>query len=192
MNLLQAYLSNHRTRRVLSQKPGQAGFSLIELVVVIAVLAVLVAIALPNFLGVSDDASVRSAQQAVINALKECQAAKARGKTNTSSTGNTFGAVALTDFDVTPVANGSASLAAGTPCFDSSSGIVSLRATPKVTNKFPTFSINSQGDKSCTPGVLTAGTNDKTNTLGCRELTAQQAANAATGAAAVPATYGWE
>jgi len=192
MTLLQAYLSNPRTRRALSKKPGQTGFSLIELVVVIAVLAVLVAIALPNFLGVSDDASVRSAQQAVINALKECQAAKARGKTNTSSTGNTFGAIALTDFDVTAVANGTATVATGTPCFDSSSGIVSLRATPKVANKFPTFTINSQGDKSCAPGALTAGTNDRTNTLGCRELTAAQAANTATGAAARAATYGWE
>jgi len=188
MTLLQAYLSNPRTRRALSKKPGQTGFSLIELVVVIAVLAVLVAIALPNFLGVSDDASVRSAQQAVINALKECQAAKARGKTHTSSTGNTFGAVALTDFDVRPVPNGSATVATGTPCFDSSSGIVSLRATPKVANKFPTFTINSQGDKSCVPGTLTAGTNDKTNTLGCRELTAATGS----GTTAVAATYGWE
>jgi prepilin-type N-terminal cleavage/methylation domain-containing protein len=192
MNLLTAYLSKPKTRQVLSKQPGQAGFSLIELVVVIAVLAVLVAIALPNFLGVSDDASVRSAQQAVINALKECQAAKARGKTNTSTTGNTFGNVALTDFNVVPVANGANNLATGTPCFDSGSGIVSITATPKVGNKFPTFTISSQGDKTCTPGTLTAGTNDKTNTLGCRELTAAQAANAATGAAAVAATYGWE
>jgi len=38
MSLLQAYLQNPRTRRTLSRKPGEKGFSLIELVVVIAVL----------------------------------------------------------------------------------------------------------------------------------------------------------
>ena len=42
MNILQAYLQNPRTQRALALKPGEKGFSLIELVVV-AVLAILAA-----------------------------------------------------------------------------------------------------------------------------------------------------
>ena len=80
MNLLKTYLLKASTQRTLSLKPGNKGFSLIELVVVIAVLAVLTAIALPNFLGVTEDASVRTAQQAVLNAYKECKVSWARNK----------------------------------------------------------------------------------------------------------------
>ena len=40
MTPLQAYLNSPKARKTLSKKPGEEGFSLIELVVVVAVLAI--------------------------------------------------------------------------------------------------------------------------------------------------------
>jgi type IV pilus assembly protein PilA len=78
MSLLKAYLSRPSTQRALSRKPGQDGFSLIELVVVVAVLAILSAIAIPQFSSLSDDARLNSAKSIITNMYKECEFNKAR------------------------------------------------------------------------------------------------------------------
>jgi prepilin-type N-terminal cleavage/methylation domain-containing protein len=57
----------------IRQRNRHSGFSLIELVVVIAVLALLLAISLPMFLRFIEDAAIRAAQVALIDAHKECQ-----------------------------------------------------------------------------------------------------------------------
>lgn len=74
MTALQAYLQSSKTRKVLSKKPGEAGFSLIELVVVVAVLAIISAIALPIFNSISDKARVSGAKASIASVIKECGA----------------------------------------------------------------------------------------------------------------------
>ena len=50
-----------------------AGFTLIELMVVLLILAILLAIAIPTFLGVTKSANDRAAQSNLNTALSECE-----------------------------------------------------------------------------------------------------------------------
>jgi prepilin-type N-terminal cleavage/methylation domain-containing protein len=88
MPLLQAFLIQPSTRRILRKRSGDQGFSLIELVVVVAVLAVLAAIALPNFLNVNKDAQISSAKNTLATIVKECSVKQARvGSATIGTTG---------------------------------------------------------------------------------------------------------
>lgn len=72
MTLLQNFLKSKKVQRTLTTKPGEEGFSLVELVVVIAVLAILSAVAIPAFVGVQANARASAVKNGLANGIKEC------------------------------------------------------------------------------------------------------------------------
>jgi len=72
MTLLQNFLKNKKVQKTLATKPGEEGFSLVELVVVIAVLAILSAVAIPAFVGVQANARASAVKNGLANGVKEC------------------------------------------------------------------------------------------------------------------------
>ena len=77
MTILKNYLKSKRVQKVLTSKPGEEGFSLVELVVVIAVLAILSAVAIPAFVGVQANARASAVKNGLVNGVKECVVLKA-------------------------------------------------------------------------------------------------------------------
>jgi type IV pilus assembly protein PilA len=68
------HLHDVRAQELESEGAGEAGFTLIELMVVLLIIAILLAIAIPTFLGVTGSANDRAAQSNLTNAMTEANA----------------------------------------------------------------------------------------------------------------------
>jgi prepilin-type N-terminal cleavage/methylation domain-containing protein len=73
-----AYFAYHQLAAARARRP-QTAFSLLEMVVVLAIIGILVAIQLPNVIGNTDKAKFVSAQTQISNAITECATAKTSG-----------------------------------------------------------------------------------------------------------------
>ncbi len=83
MTILENFLKSKKVKKALTTKPGEEGFSLVELVVVIAVLAILSAVAIPAFTNVQANARASAVQNGMVNGLKECAVRDAEGEATT-------------------------------------------------------------------------------------------------------------
>ena len=72
MTILENFLKSKKVQKALTTRPGEEGFSLVELVVVIAVLAILSAVAIPAFNGVQANARASAVKNGLVNGIKEC------------------------------------------------------------------------------------------------------------------------
>ncbi|MGD0254898.1 MAG: type II secretion system protein [Acidimicrobiales bacterium] len=68
------HLCEARAEELDGEGAGEAGFTLIELMVVLLIIAILLAIAIPTFLGVTGSANDRAAQSNLTNAVTEASA----------------------------------------------------------------------------------------------------------------------
>ena len=85
MNLLLSYVGSPRFRKAMRSKPGQTGFSLIELIIAVAVIAILSAAVLPQFANQSVKAANATAKDILANAVKECSAKMAENNSSASA-----------------------------------------------------------------------------------------------------------
>ena len=90
MSILESYLKNIKVQKALNTKPGEEGFSLVELVVVIAVLAILSAVAIPAFIGVQANARASAVKNGLANGVKECVIRAADNQTVAFATAQSF------------------------------------------------------------------------------------------------------
>ena len=140
--------------KILRSKEENQGFSLVELVIVIAVLAILSAVAIPAFQGVQVRAKTAAVKNGLTNGIKECVVSSGLGESTQYGVSQAFNGQ-YQGYEVVPP-NSASATAAATDCY-------SAEANPILTERgvLPWFNIvytPADGSVTKTCGWWSAGT----------------------------------
>ncbi len=148
------HLRDAQAKELEGEGAAEAGFTLIELMVVLLIIAILLAIAIPTFLGVTGSANDRAAQSNLTNAMTEAAAVyQNQGQAYDSNSADTTSA----QFTAALVT----AMGTSAPEFQWSSGAVSAKTAVSVLvssdDQEVILAAYSPGTKTCWEALTTNG-----------------------------------
>jgi type IV pilus assembly protein PilA len=173
-------------QRVLRQAQDEDGFTLIELMVVVMILAILIVMGLPTFLGVRARFQDRAAQTDLRNTVLAARILFTDNATFISADANPTGLVQIVP-NMCYVAGATASAANGTVPCDSGAGDGSISVASTATQ----FSAARMASSTSCFVILDATTGTQYGETTAANCTATWAGTAGNVTAATPAAAGW-